>query len=84
MSKTKIMIVEDEFIVAKDIKNCLEHLGYAVCAQAASGEDAIEKVIEGKPDLILAFHNDIENSVGTKNMVKQSKKRGIKVIIIKE
>ncbi len=39
MSKTKIMIVEDEFIVAEDIKNSLEHLGYAVCAHAASGED---------------------------------------------
>ena len=39
---------------------------------------------EGNPDLILAFHNDIENSKGTKNMVMQAKKRGIKTIVIME
>lgn len=39
---------------------------------------------EGKPDLVLAFHTDIENSKGTKNMIEQSTKRGIKVILIKE
>jgi len=39
---------------------------------------------EGKPDLVLAFHTDIEKSRGTKNMIKQSKKRGIKVILIKD
>lgn len=39
---------------------------------------------EGKPDLVLAFHTDIENSKGTKNMIYQAKKRGIKVILIKE
>jgi len=39
---------------------------------------------EGKPDLVLAFHTDIEKSRGTKNMVEQSKKRGIKVVLIKE
>ena len=39
---------------------------------------------KGNPDLVLAFHNNIENSKGTKNMVMQSKKKGIKTIIIKE
>ena len=39
---------------------------------------------EGKPDLVLAFHTNIENSKGTKNMIEQSKKRGIKVVLIKE
>ena len=39
---------------------------------------------EGKPDLVLAFHTNIENSRGTKNMIEQAKKRGIKVILIKE
>lgn len=39
---------------------------------------------EGKPDLVLAFHTDIKNSKGTKNMIEQAEKRGIKVILIKE
>jgi len=39
---------------------------------------------EGKPDLVLAFHSNIENSRGTKNMIEQAKKRGIVIILIKE
>lgn len=39
---------------------------------------------EGKPDMVVAFHNDIQNSKGTKNMVEQAKKRGIPVRVITE
>lgn len=39
---------------------------------------------EGKPDLVVAFHNNIEASKGTKNMVEQAKKRGIPVKVITE
>jgi len=39
---------------------------------------------EGNPDLILAFHNDIHNSVGTKDMVRKAIKAGVAVRIIKE
>lgn len=34
---------------------------------------------EGKPDLVLAFHADIENSKGTKDMVNRARKAGIPV-----
>lgn len=37
-----------------------------------------------KPDLVIAFHNDIENSKGTKDMVNRARKANIKVQIIKE
>jgi hypothetical protein len=37
---------------------------------------------EGKPDLVLAFHPDIENSKGTKDMVSRAKKAGVTVKII--
>ncbi len=43
-----------------------------------------QMLVEGKPDLVLAFHNNIENSKGTKNMVDIARKAGVKVIIIKE
>lgn len=39
---------------------------------------------EGKPDLVLAFHNDIQNSRGTLDMVRKAKKAGVPVRIIKE
>ncbi len=53
MSKTKILVVEDERIVAKDIQNSLKMLGYDVPAIASSGEEAIEKAKEVRPDIVL-------------------------------
>jgi PAS domain S-box-containing protein len=48
-----ILIVEDENIIALDIKTTLTNLGYAVPALASTGEEAIEKVAELDPDLVL-------------------------------
>ncbi|MGZ4091236.1 MAG: response regulator, partial [Bacteroidia bacterium] len=53
MEKLNIFIVEDESIVAKDIQNSLTKLGYNVVGVANNGKDAIEKVSELLPDLIL-------------------------------
>jgi len=53
MGKTQIMIVEDESIVAKDIEMSLNKLGYSVCSLASSGEEAIRKAGEHRPDLVL-------------------------------
>jgi putative two-component system response regulator len=53
MDKTKIMIVEDEAIVAEDLARQLTNLGYDVVATAYSGEEAVEKVREIYPDLVL-------------------------------
>ena len=50
---TKILIVEDENIVAIDIKNSLKSLGYGISGVVASGENAILKVAEKRPDLVL-------------------------------
>jgi hypothetical protein len=38
---------------------------------------------EGKPDLVIAFHNNLSNSKGTKNMVEQVQKKGLPVEIIR-
>ncbi|MBW4618345.1 MAG: EAL domain-containing protein [Cyanosarcina radialis HA8281-LM2] len=48
-----ILVVEDERIVARDLKLTLEDLGYRVPAITDSGEQAIKTVAEVKPDLIL-------------------------------
>lgn len=53
MTKERIMIVEDEKIVALDIKGSLEHFGYSVPCMASSGEEAIRSIEECRPDLIL-------------------------------
>lgn len=53
MSNPKILVVEDEGIVAIDIQICLESLGYTVTAIADTGELAIKKAKETYPDLVL-------------------------------
>jgi len=52
-SDLRIMIVEDELIVADDIQNCLQSLGYSVVATVSSGEQSIKKAQELRPDLVL-------------------------------
>jgi diguanylate cyclase (GGDEF)-like protein/PAS domain S-box-containing protein len=53
MAKMRILIVEDESIIAEDIRHSLENLHYAVPAVASSGEEAVEKAAEVRPDLVL-------------------------------
>lgn len=49
----RIQIVEDERIVALDLKIALQSLGFEVVANCASGEEAIRSAGELRPDLIL-------------------------------
>ncbi len=53
MSQVRILVVEDESVVAKDIQWSLKSLGYTICGWASSGEEALEKVEALKPDLVL-------------------------------
>ncbi len=53
MEKAKILIVEDEAIIAMEIENQLQSLGYEVTSIVDTGEKAIEKAEADKPDLIL-------------------------------
>ncbi|AFZ25510.1 PAS domain S-box [Cylindrospermum stagnale PCC 7417] len=49
----RLLIVEDEFILAVNLQESLETLGYTVIDIVDSGEAAIEKATELLPDLIL-------------------------------
>ncbi|MCB0801997.1 MAG: response regulator [Flavobacteriales bacterium] len=53
MAKKRILIVEDEAIVAKDISVCLIRTGYEVIGTFSNGEQALEFLKTDKPDLIL-------------------------------
>ncbi len=53
MAKSKIMIVEDEWITADDIRMSLQSLGYTVSSVVSSGEEAIKKAEGDRPDLVL-------------------------------
>lgn len=53
MAPAQIMVVQDESIIAEDIKAMLEGLGYRVPALAFSGEEAVQKAGKTHPDLVL-------------------------------
>ncbi len=54
MANTKVFILEDENIVAKDIQQSLKKLGYEVVGMASSGEKVKELLSDGvKPDIFL-------------------------------
>jgi len=53
MSKFKILIVEDDALVAKDIKQTLQNFGYFVTSIVTSGKQALVKAEKDTPDLVL-------------------------------
>jgi PAS domain S-box-containing protein len=53
MTRPQIQIVENEAIVAMDLKLHLQNLGYAVVGPAADGEGAVAMAEQKRPDLVL-------------------------------
>lgn len=53
MDPTSIMLVEDEYIVAADLKAQLISLGYEIAGHADSGESALETIADADPDVVL-------------------------------
>jgi PAS domain S-box-containing protein len=53
MKKARIIIVEDELIIIKNIEKQLQKAGYEISGSATSGEEAIMKAQELRPDLML-------------------------------
>lgn len=71
---------------------CAEQLGIKVIkfpanwkkyGKAAGSIRNMQMLKEGKPNIVLAFHNNIEQSKGTKHMVSIARKNGIRVRVIK-
>jgi two-component system sensor histidine kinase/response regulator len=53
VNNARILIAEDEIIVAHNLKSRLEGLGYEVPAIAVSGEETVQRAAEVQPDLVL-------------------------------
>ncbi|MCK9580892.1 MAG: response regulator [Methanoregula sp.] len=53
MSGEKILLVEDDDVIAKVADWRLNNLGYTVCGRASTGAEAMEMLVKSKPDLIL-------------------------------
>jgi CheY-like chemotaxis protein len=53
MPGTKILIVEDEILIAEDLRLILQRMGHEVVGIASSGAEAIRKANKLHPDLVL-------------------------------
>src|SRR4051812_14064460 len=53
MPKTKILVVEDEGIIAADIQDRLQAMGYHVPSTIPSAEEALKSIPQSRPDLVL-------------------------------
>lgn len=53
ISGMRILIAEDETIIRLDLRDLLERAGFAVCAEARDGEEAVELARTEKPDLAI-------------------------------
>lgn len=53
MSAVKVLVVEDEMIIAADISMFLESIGYEVTGILPRGEDALKSIAQTPPDLVL-------------------------------
>ena len=50
----RILVVEDEALVAENLRRCLHDLGYSVAGIADTAAEAVGLAREHKPDLVLS------------------------------
>jgi DNA-binding response OmpR family regulator len=53
MSKSRVLIVEDDALVALDVSQALHDAGFEVCGVAASEDEAIEEARRTRPDFAI-------------------------------
>ena len=73
MAGVSILLVEDDDIIARVEDWRLKNLGYTVCGRASTGAEAMELVVNKKPDLVLMDINIKGNIDGieTAKMIKK-------------
>ncbi|MCE7996907.1 MAG: response regulator transcription factor [Roseivirga sp.] len=84
MQKVKVLIVEDETMVANDLRYQLSSLGYEVCAVAKSGEEALRNCEIHQPDLVLMdikIHGELD---GIDTAIKVANSYGIPIIYLSD
>ena len=81
MNKSRLIIVEDEAIVAADIAIRLAELGYDVVGTAAAGEEALALVERVHPDLVL-MDIHLQDAMDGIEAAQELRKRGVPVVFL--
>lgn len=78
---TRIMLVEDEPIIALDLRRRLERLGYEITAIADNAEDALSLAARTPPDLVL-MDIVIQGPIDGVELAVELGRRGLPVIFL--
>ncbi len=72
MDKKRILVVEDERLIAEDIKRTLIKLGYDVTGTVSTGKNALLSIESDRPDLVLMdiVLSDEMNGITTAEKIK--------------
>lgn len=82
MPNPQILLVEDDRVIVKIAEWRLSKLGYDLCGKAETGEEALELVVNRRPDLVLMDINLKGNMDGIECAKKIRKDFNIPVIFV--
>ena len=82
MEKVKILIVEDEFLVAQDMSNKLERAGYEICGAAGNAPKALQLFNSQMPDIVLMDINLRGVEDGIQTAIKMQNLREVPLIFL--
>lgn len=82
MIKNEILIAEDDSIIALDLRNYLENLGYTISGTVCKGEDLLVKAKITKPGLIISDINLKGELDGIEAIARLSEKISIPFIFV--
>jgi DNA-binding NarL/FixJ family response regulator len=78
--KKRILLVDDHSTIRVAVRAMMGG-NYAVCGEAANGQEAVEKAVELKPDLILMdIHMPVMNGIDAAKKIRQAMP-GAKILI---
>ncbi len=73
-NSSRVLIVEDEHLIARDLERRLRRLGYTVVALVTSGMEALHQALEQRPDLVLMdirLHGEIDGIEAVQSIRKR-------------
>lgn len=82
MSPVNVMIVEDEVIAAMATEKMLEKLGFRVCGNVTSGEEALEVFDQTNADLVIMDIRLEGELDGIETTVRLKERRDVPVIFV--
>ena len=80
--EARAVIVEDEPLIAADLRAILEQMGVTVAGEARSAEDAVRVAAEADPDIILADYNLAGRATGLDAVVRIKQSNDCPVVFI--